>query len=160
MKNNGFTLIEMLAVVLIIAMLVSVALPKYKRSVVRAEAMEALTNLRTLQDSALRAKASRPDRSAPTKLNELDVDLFDADNKESASFFFGRHQYTMKEDRIVASKLGEISYSFIAYYPNLNGVGGEFTCTASQETVWLCESMCREDASGNCEMKNGQYVIN
>ena len=41
MKNNGFTLIEMLAVVLIIAMLVSVALPKYKRSVVRAEAMEA-----------------------------------------------------------------------------------------------------------------------
>ena len=65
MKNNGFTLIEMLAVVLIIAMLVSVALPKYKRSVVRAEAMEALTNLRTLQDSALRAKAARPDRSTP-----------------------------------------------------------------------------------------------
>ena len=160
MKKNGFTLIEMLAVVLIIAMLLAVALPKYKRSIVRAEAMEALTNLRTLQDAALRAKASRPSRTAPLSLNELDVDLFDADDKNSSSFFFGRYRYAMLSDRIVASKLGEISYSFIAYYPNLNGIGGEFTCTASQKTVWLCEGMCREKPDGSCLMKNGQYVIN
>lgn len=159
MKNNGFTLIEMLAVVLIIAMLVSVALPKYKRSVVRAEAMEALTNLRTLQDSALRAKAARPDRSTPKKLNDLDVDLFDATDAESATFTFGRYTYTLGDDYISATKIGRDAYSFYAYYPNLSGLGGEITCSAPEDLVWLCEGLCREGADG-CVMKNGQYVIN
>ena len=50
--KSGFTLIELLAVVLIIAILTSIAVPQYRRSVQRAQAMEMMTNLRTLFDSA------------------------------------------------------------------------------------------------------------
>lgn len=160
MKNKGFTLIEMLAVVLIIAMLVSVALPKYKRSVVRAEAMEALTNLRTLQDAALRAKAANTQRAAPLSLNELDIDLFDASNKNSSTFIFGRYRYIMTSTFIRVQKRTNANYAFIAYYPDLNGMGGEITCTGDTNTLWLCESMCREDSAGNCVKKQGQYIIN
>ena len=162
MKNQtGFTLIEMLAVVLIIGILVAVALPQYKRSVVRAEAMEALSNVKTLQDSALRAKAASPNRTAPTTLNQLDIDFFDATSKDSPNFSFGRYDYSMGTDKIVVKKTtGSNTYSFQAYYPNLNGVGGQITCSADANTIWLCESMCLETASGACTMKNGEYVIN
>ena len=162
MKNQqGFTLIEMLAVVLIIGILVSVALPQYKRSVVRAEAMEALSNVKTLQDSALRAKAASPSRTAPNTLNQLDVDFFDASAKDSPNFSFGRYSYTMAADKITARKTtGSNTYSFQAYYPDLNGIGGQITCSADENTIWLCESMCLETASGGCTMKNGEYVIN
>ncbi len=160
-NHSGFTLIEMLAVVLIIGMLVSVALPQYKRSVVRAEAMEALSNVKTLQDSALRAKAANPNRTAPTTLNQLDIDFFDASSKDSSTFSFGRYNYSMGTDAITVQKTaGSNTYSFKAYYPNLNGIGGQITCSADAKTTWLCESMCLETASGGCTMKNGEYVIN
>ncbi len=160
-KKQGFTLIEMLAVVLIIAMLVAVAVPQYKRSIVRAEAMEALSNLKVLQDAALRAKAANPSRTPPSSLNELDVDFFDATDKNSSSFSFGRYDYEMGADKIAAKKTqGSSIYSFFAYYPDINGLGGEITCSADANTVWLCESLCLESGSGGCVTKNGQYVIN
>lgn len=159
-KKTGFTLIEMLAVVLIIAMLVTVALPQYRRSIVRAEAMEALSNLKTLQDAALRAKAANPARTPPTSLNELDIDFFDATDKNSSTFSFGRYDYEMGTTKIAAKKTtGKNTYSFYAYYPDINGLGGEITCSAKQDTVWLCELLCLEQ-NGSCIMKNGEYVIN
>ena len=52
-KNKcGFTIIELLTVVIIIAALTAIALPQYQRSVARAEAMEAMVSLRTLYESA------------------------------------------------------------------------------------------------------------
>lgn len=160
MNHKGFTLIEMLAVVLIVGLLVSVALPQYKRSVLRAEAMESLSNIKILQDSALRAKAANPKRTPPLSLNEMDVDFFDASSKDAATFNFGRYTYTLAEDSITAKKTSGDDYSFKAYYPDLNGVGGEITCTAEADIVWLCESMCKKGTTGDCATKNGEYVVN
>lgn len=54
----GFTLTEMLTVVLIVGILTSLAMPQYKRFVQRARVTEAVTVLRMLADSAERLATS------------------------------------------------------------------------------------------------------
>ena len=53
-KKKGFTLIELLAIITIISILASIALPGYRRSVERARVAEALTLMRAIYDSCER----------------------------------------------------------------------------------------------------------
>ena len=75
-KRSGFTLLELLMVVIIIAILASIALPQYLRTAERSRASEALTNLAAVRSSELRLKAQTgaytKDLSAATT---LDIDI-------------------------------------------------------------------------------------
>lgn len=71
MNKQGFTLIEMLVVVLIIGILAAVALPQYEKSVSRARAAEAMTTSKTILDAA--AIYAAVHRTCPTQLTDLDI---------------------------------------------------------------------------------------
>lgn len=154
-KNNfGFTLIELLAAVLIIAILTSIALPQYRRSVQRAEAMEAMVNLKALFDSAKRYRAANS--TAPTKLNGLDISFFDADNDTTSTFNMGKYKYTFDSNKISACRGDEnSSYCFTMYYKHDTLGRDAMTCTSqgSGKYSWLCEAIAYDaicGASGSC----------
>ena len=148
----GFTLIEMLAVVLIVAILTAVALPQYRRSIRRAEAMEALVNVRTLFDSAKRYKVANSE--APVKLKGLDVEFFDASDVESSSFNIGKFQYTLDTTGIQACRLDpnnttQIKDYCLHFYYNHGTYGKDaLLCEVQGESaigLWLCDSLkCKE----------------
>ena len=70
-KTDGFSLIEVLVVVLIIGILTSVALPQYRKAVVKARVMKLLPLMRTI-DSAQQVYYSTYMRYA-AKFDDLDI---------------------------------------------------------------------------------------
>lgn len=145
-KKLGFTLMELLAVVLIISMLTSIALPKYQRTVERAASTEALVNLRSLFASAKRFRAANS--QAPQRLRGLDVSFFDASTQEG-DFALGKYDYTFSPDSISACRRTG-NYCFVMYY-NHPALGRDaLTCLLSPaggKYDWLCEALGEEDAS-------------
>lgn len=74
--KKGFTLVELMVVVLILGILTSVALPQYKQSVRRAEMAEGLIQGKTIVDSAVRYRSVN--NVAPTQFNQLDAGIIGA----------------------------------------------------------------------------------
>lgn len=72
MKRNqkGFTLVELMVVVLIIAILVAIAIPLYTKSQENAQRSACKANLRTLMGS-IAQYASEHNGSYPSSLNDL-----------------------------------------------------------------------------------------
>ena len=81
--KKGFTLVELLVVVLIIGILSSVAVPRYTRSVRRAELIEGLTNGKTIYDAAIRHKSVNSEY--PT-FDQIDVGFIGAENIDGYVF--------------------------------------------------------------------------
>jgi len=71
--TKGFTLIELLVVVLIIGILAAIAVPQYRKSVEKSQAMEALIAVRTLAESYKRFQLENG--TYPTAFDQLDVSL-------------------------------------------------------------------------------------
>ncbi len=157
MKNKklGFTLIELLVVVIIIAILAAVAMPQYRRSVERAQAMEALVNLRTIFDSAKRYRAATSE--FPTQLRGLDISFFDATTDDQSTFAIGKFSYTfdINNNRISACRQNG-NYCFYFYYAYThNGITSRDVLTCALTNTggkydWLCEAM-GTDAIGTNE---------
>ena len=73
--KQGFTLLELLMVVIIIAILASIALPQYLRATERARASEALQVLAAIRSAEIRVKAQDPAGNYTADLSSLDIDI-------------------------------------------------------------------------------------
>lgn len=76
MKRGGFTLLELLMVVIIIGILAAAAIPTYSRTVEKSRGAEALNFLGAVRGSELRYKAQQGTSAAPytTTVADLDID--------------------------------------------------------------------------------------
>ena len=73
MKNQAFTLIEVLIAVLIIGILAAIAVPQYQKAVEKNRAMQAIAVLRTVYQAAEAFELSTG--QWPTDINQLDINI-------------------------------------------------------------------------------------
>ena len=113
-KKSGFTLVEMLTVVLIIGILTSVALPQYRKAIQKARWTEAMQMLRTIYDSSERLALASGYRDYEAMLTANDpravvnnMDMFAPDATAcnvitGRSLVCGEFEYSLVKDRIYA----------------------------------------------------------
>lgn len=75
MKSQGFTLIEVLVVVLIIGILAAIALPKYQESVERSIMQEAITNIRSIARANDVFFMANGRKAKSTEIEKLDITI-------------------------------------------------------------------------------------
>lgn len=157
-QNRGFTMVELLTVVLILGLLASIAVPQYRRSVYRAEMMEGLSYGKTIFDAALRYKSVNGE--GPSDFNQLDIGFMGVD-VSGDTFRDGNFTYTLEpaSNKISVQSHGA-GYRLDMIFPQVSNKGVEvpiLCCpTRGDETgEWLCKAVSGgTTASGGCyEMK-------
>ena len=129
-KKKGFTLIEILVVVLIIGVLAAIALPSYMRSVERSRAAGPITNLGSI------AKAQKSYRMGTehytNDIGNLDISLKDESNGEDATGnTFESEYFTYKvygDDKAVATATRKDVSEDKKYELSVNYATGQIYC--------------------------------
>ena len=140
--NKGFSLIELLAVVLIIGILSSIALPQYRRSIQRAESVEGLTHTKAILEAAMRYYAAYD--SYPEKLQGLDVAFYNASSQTDATTDIDNFKLTFAGDGITMCRLPSATpcatYYFKGHYNHATWGKAVITCTyVEQKYKHICE---------------------
>lgn len=94
MKINGFSLLEMLVVSLIIGILAAIAMPQYQLAVEKSRAAEAITIVRSLRDAQfnyflINGKYSSDINNLDLSFSGEDAEYSGVARKESKNFSYG-----------------------------------------------------------------------
>ncbi len=152
-QKNGFTLVEMLAVVLIVGILMTVAVPQYRRTIQRTRATEAIAMLKVLADSAERLATSHGSKTLAdfasshgsvynfSRLDMIDTSQYDqrcsfaSSGTEMQCDYF---TYTLNSDgSIDALQTNPNTGVTLTIYPDKNPVETDYiTCSESSGTYY------------------------
>lgn len=135
---KGFTLIEMLVVVLIMGILASVALPQYQKTIVRSRATEAIMTARSIIASQNRSLDAYPNDPVNTR-SALDISLPDGTWINDNTYITNLFQYTLTNDAVTVKPISGASYILTLYNNNspteVDSCGNDTSFCASMREV-------------------------
>jgi len=139
-NKKGFNLVELSAVVLIIAILATVALPKYTNVIENANISEALENL-----EQIRAKQDyfhSFNGEYETSFTNLDIGI--RGTVSGSQLTTDKFQYTLFASAARAKRLSSVGY--VLYFTNYETPNINCSCTESSEPD-KCQKVCNNLAN-------------
>ena len=150
-RKSGFTLVELLVVVLIIGVLSAVAVPQYTKSVKKAKAVEAITMLKAITDA--QEIYYMGNGQYTTVLEDLSVEIPD----QTEDYVF---RCPANHDSCFAhGRKGNATFEF--YLNNgesINNRGKRWCVAISPETHAFCKTFGPLDMGNTTE--TGYYLVN
>ena len=116
-NKRGFTLLELLVVVLIIGILAGIALPQYNKAVLKARFAEALVNVKAIEDSVDRYLLANGFVDG-ANLCDLDVELSGGEFNEYCNYITDKFIYwlSMESDRYEILGYPKNSFAYLNIY--------------------------------------------
>lgn len=145
--KKGFTLLELLVVVMIIGILSSIALPQYKKAVEKARVTEGLVVLKALADAQERYLQANPGETGVTKRTQVaDVDLkggvwWVGAGNTSDRFATEHFVYTLVGDGQIKGERADHPQQNMTTRPKYTityQADGTRGCTATTEYAYIC----------------------
>lgn len=156
-NRRGFTLVEILTVVLILGILTSIALPQYTRSIERSRATEAMVGLKALNDAVYAYAAGRSGANAcPVSFKKLATVLSGTLGNNGSTLTTKDFIYTINSANnalipgtdcpgVTAKRNAGTKYDYVIWNPYKKGSGSKSTslrCTSdSKKSIDVCESL-------------------
>ena len=134
-KQGGFTLLELLMVVIIIAILASLALPQYIRATERSRATEALQILGALRASEHRYRAQSAKNDYTGVLAELDADVPVMDSWNAPTFTVTAGGAAAKGQITVPRNVGQFATKIVGIQIGTGTICGDFPPMATAACV-------------------------
>ena len=144
--KKGFTLIQLLIVMVIVGVLVTVSLPKYRASMERGRATEGINNVRAISDAVNAKYVMNENSYSLAGLTDSNGNVTGVDMTKSVNF--STPKMTLSDSKVTVTTTRTGSYTLTA--TNQNGELISIECTGDAET---CQNIGMEKNS------SGKYVL-